>query len=511
MARADTINAPRGGKRIAARARAAIGYVRRSTDRQEQSIPDQKKAIEKYIDDHDLRLLRFYVDDAISGTSTVGRRAFQDMIADAKRRSCDFRFVVVYDVKRFGRVDNDEAGYYRYILRTEGVEIIYVSENFTGDGTDDLLRPVKQWQAREESKDLAKVVIRGQLSKTESGGGGWWMGGAPPYGYDLAYESQTGECLFYLRYMPDGSKQMFDEKWKLIRTLQRGESVAVSRRDRCKLVPSEESRVETIKRIFAMSVRRLASVQHLQDGAEALEPPANRVDHRLRYTDQFAGVHRRIDAETGVIVDSVLVPLLLSDHIEIPTEVFHRRRRDAIVVQIELPRFFTRFILSYLAPPLPPPERAGEDVQFGQAAKQARQFVEIIQHRQQQRRIDTVRCAGLGASLGRSCLGALCLDILSRGYALLVVVPSRSRGVALDSFLADVCGYALQSAHSCGKLVQLTSSHAKGAVVTALDIGGIEQAKETAVSIPRCLAKETEERRGQVGYSPFKSPEIVRS
>ena len=175
MARADTINAPRGGKRIAARARAAIGYVRRSTDRQEQSIPDQKKAIEKYTNDRDLRLLRFYVDDAISGTSTIGRRAFQDMIADAKRRSCDFGFVVVYDVKRFGRVDNDEAGYYRYILRTEGVEIIYVSENFTGDGTDDLLRPVKQWQAREESKDLAKVVIRGQLSKTESGGGdgGW--------------------------------------------------------------------------------------------------------------------------------------------------------------------------------------------------------------------------------------------------------------------------------------------------------------------------------------------------
>lgn len=50
------------------------------------------------------------------------------------------------------------------------------------------------------------------------------MGGAPPYGYDLAYESQTGQCLFYLRYMPDGSKQMFNEKWKLIRTLQRGES-----------------------------------------------------------------------------------------------------------------------------------------------------------------------------------------------------------------------------------------------------------------------------------------------
>ena len=110
MARADTINALRGGKRIGTRARAAVGYVRRSTDRQEQLIPDQKRAIEKYADENDLRLLRFYVDDAISGTSTNGRRAFQDMIADAKRRSCEFRSVVVYDVKRFGRIDKDEAG-----------------------------------------------------------------------------------------------------------------------------------------------------------------------------------------------------------------------------------------------------------------------------------------------------------------------------------------------------------------------------------------------------------------
>jgi DNA invertase Pin-like site-specific DNA recombinase len=52
------------------------GYVRRSTDRQEQSIPDQKEALEKYAAEHGLRLAKFYVDDAISGTSTLGRRAF---------------------------------------------------------------------------------------------------------------------------------------------------------------------------------------------------------------------------------------------------------------------------------------------------------------------------------------------------------------------------------------------------------------------------------------------------
>jgi hypothetical protein len=62
------------------------------------------------------------------------------------------------------------------------VEVRYVSENFNGDATDDLLRPVKQWQARQESKDLSKVTIRGLLSKSDTG---CWMGGVPPHGYDL--------------------------------------------------------------------------------------------------------------------------------------------------------------------------------------------------------------------------------------------------------------------------------------------------------------------------------------
>lgn len=133
---------PRGTRRKGGQR--AVGYVRRSTDRQEQSIPDQKKALAAYATEHGLRLGKFYVDDAISGTSTVGRRAFQQMIEDAQRPAQTFDVIVVYDVKRFGRIDNDEAGYYRHLLRTNGVDVRYVSENFNGDSTDDLLRPVKQ-------------------------------------------------------------------------------------------------------------------------------------------------------------------------------------------------------------------------------------------------------------------------------------------------------------------------------------------------------------------------------
>ena len=227
----------------------AVGYIRRSTDRQEQSIPDQKKALEKYAAEHGLRLAKFYVDDAISGTSTLGRRAFLQMIDDAQSPNCRFDIIVVYDVKRFGRVDNDEAGYYRHILRTHGVEVRYVSENFNGDTTDDLLRPVKQWQARQESKDLSKVTIRGLLSKSDTG---CWMGGVPPHGYDLRYENCEGKFLLILRYLPDGSKEVLDEDGKAIRTLARGESLSISKRDYAKLTLSEPERVGVTKSIFKM-------------------------------------------------------------------------------------------------------------------------------------------------------------------------------------------------------------------------------------------------------------------
>ncbi|MCA9566006.1 MAG: recombinase family protein, partial [Myxococcales bacterium] len=153
--------------------RAAVGYARRSTDKQEQSIPDQQRAIERYCQDNGLVLQRWFIDDAISGTRASNRPAFQDMVHAAGTAGRDFGVVVVYDVKRFGRLDNDEAGFYRHTLRQHGVEVLYVAEGFAGFGetsdTDDLLRPVKQWQARQESKDLSKVTIRGQLTKADSG------------------------------------------------------------------------------------------------------------------------------------------------------------------------------------------------------------------------------------------------------------------------------------------------------------------------------------------------------
>jgi len=203
--------------------------------------------IEAYAVNNGYDLLNYYTDDAISGASSEGRAAFLQLIQDAKQHDCPFRFILVYDIKRFGRVDNDEAGYYRYQLRRNGVEIIYVSEGFNGDDTDDLLRPVKQWQARQELNDLSKVTIRGLLSRAD---GGWWLGGIPPYGYDLAYYSSSGEYLCSVRFIGDGTKQVLDENGELTRVVPKGESVQFTKKDKSLLVLSCQDRVKLIRQIF---------------------------------------------------------------------------------------------------------------------------------------------------------------------------------------------------------------------------------------------------------------------
>ncbi len=229
----------------------AVGYARRSTDRQEQSINDQKRAVESWAEAEGIKLVDWYVDDAISGAATDGREAFLRMIEEAKLPGCPFQYILVYDVKRFGRLDNDETGYYRHLLAKAGVEVIYVSENFAGDDTDDLLRPVKQWQARQELKDLSKVTIRGLLTKSD---GGWWMGGVPPYGYDLAYCNSSGEFLMTVRYMPRRRKLILDAHGEVERALEKGDRPMISKEDRGRLVLSAPERVEAVQRIFSWYV-----------------------------------------------------------------------------------------------------------------------------------------------------------------------------------------------------------------------------------------------------------------
>ena len=162
-----------------------MGYLRRSTDRQEQSLADQRRAIETYATQYGYEIVRWYEDDAVSGASVEARAGFKTMLECARSPKRDWRFILVYDVSRFSRGGLDEAGHVRYQFRQVGVEIVYCAEGFSGSDSDDLVRGVRQWQAQQYVKDLSKITIRGLLSLSE---GGWWMGGLPPYGFVDAHQ-----------------------------------------------------------------------------------------------------------------------------------------------------------------------------------------------------------------------------------------------------------------------------------------------------------------------------------
>src|SRR5262245_29237054 len=76
----------------------AAAYLRRSTDRQDQSIGDQRKAIERYAQENGFTIVREYVDDAISGADTESRKQFLKLIEEGQKRDRGFSHVLVYDV-----------------------------------------------------------------------------------------------------------------------------------------------------------------------------------------------------------------------------------------------------------------------------------------------------------------------------------------------------------------------------------------------------------------------------
>ena len=202
-------------------------YVRRSTiDLQPDSLAAQEERLRSHAATSGHEVVRVYSDSA-SGKRVEKRDAFRRLIEDVKRGP-DFEAILVRDVSRWSRAENtDEAGYYEFICRSHGVQVLYADETFGPEQSPYalLLKSVKRAMAAEFSLEKARVV---RSSHARLARQGFWPSGSVPYAMKRVLVDSAGNTLG---------------------TLKHGDHKALSNQ-RVKMAPGDPSQVAVVRRIF---------------------------------------------------------------------------------------------------------------------------------------------------------------------------------------------------------------------------------------------------------------------
>ncbi len=152
------------------RARRVSGYVRVSTDHEDQvtSYEAQVDYYTRYIQNHaGWELAGIYTDEGITGTSTKHRAGFQTMVADALAGNIDL--IITKSVSRFARNTVDSLTTVR-TLKEHGVEVYFEKENiWTFDAKGELLITIMSSLAQEEARSISENVTWGHRKRFADG------------------------------------------------------------------------------------------------------------------------------------------------------------------------------------------------------------------------------------------------------------------------------------------------------------------------------------------------------
>ena len=157
-------------------------YARVSTERDQQlnSLENQVSYYENFIRNNaNWHFAGGYVDEGISGTSTLKRENFLRMIKDAEAGSFDL--IVTKEISRFARDTLDSIQYTRRLL-TAGVGVFFQSDNINTLNTDAELRlTIMASLAQDEVRRLSERVRFGMQRAYEAGR---VLGSENIYGYN---------------------------------------------------------------------------------------------------------------------------------------------------------------------------------------------------------------------------------------------------------------------------------------------------------------------------------------
>ena len=212
----------------------AAQYLRMSTDDQQYSITNQAAAIQKFANSYGYRIVATYSDPGRSGVTLHGRLGLNALLQDVISRQAQFKAILVYDVSRWGRFqDEDEAGHYEFLCRRAGIPVRYCGEPFENNGliSNSIMKALKRSMAAEFSRELGVKVYAGQKRLAELG---FRMSGLPGYGLQRCLVSTEG---------------------KRKRLLKPTERKAI-KSEHVILVPGKKNEVEHVRTIFALAAEK---------------------------------------------------------------------------------------------------------------------------------------------------------------------------------------------------------------------------------------------------------------
>ncbi len=202
----------------------AVGYVRCSTEMQEDSPDQQKNEILKFCEAQGYEILEWFVDFGFSGTTFDQRPGFQKLRRQVENKP-RFKYVICYDESRWGRaIDPEENTFWRFYFKQRGLEVVLVKTSI--DPRHEfapMLKAFEGVQASQYSKKLSELTLRGAMAN-----GIYSSGGFPPYGY---------------------TRKAINLRTNIERILQEGEW-SVSGQEKVVWVLGEEHETEIVRFIF---------------------------------------------------------------------------------------------------------------------------------------------------------------------------------------------------------------------------------------------------------------------
>ncbi|MES2266162.1 MAG: recombinase family protein [Bacteroidota bacterium] len=219
----------------------AISYYRHSAeDKQENSVAIQRQHTEKFAREHNIEIIHEEADEGKSGL-LANRPAFERLFDNwiENPQAPHFEYVLVYDVSRWGRFqDQDQAAYFAHLCKKQGKEVVYVSRGFP-DATNQLISSletsIQRYMAAEYSRQLSEKVFYGCVKVSEQG---YSAGGTAVYGM---------------------TRQLLDVNKKPIRILNIGEHKQIAN-ERVSFTPKNDDTTEVVKTIFNLFVKERYSI-----------------------------------------------------------------------------------------------------------------------------------------------------------------------------------------------------------------------------------------------------------